>query len=46
MKCNIYKNAAQILKRAASELKVKEKEKKMTDTEINFKSVCPTSCIV
>lgn len=46
MKSNIYKNDAQILKRATSELKIKEKENKMTDTEINFKSVCPPSCII
>lgn len=39
MKHNIYKNDAQILKRATSELKIKEKENKMTDTEINFKTL-------
>ena len=44
VKLKIYKNGVQILKKAATELKSGKKE--MTSTEINFKSVSLTSCLV
>lgn len=44
VKLKIYKNGVQILKKAATELKSGKEE--MTSTEINFKSVSLTSCLV
>lgn len=45
MRREIHKTNVKTLKKTASELKIKE-EIKITNAEIHFKSVSPTSCTV